>query len=80
MEKSARGIGFYVNADKRVHVLNLDGSITLWNAKPQKFVDQIIYFGGNISSPESDVNIHIWKAENALTVYRLYENLIPLLK
>ena len=32
----------------------------------RKLIDQIIYFGGNISSTESDVHIHIGKASTAI--------------
>ena len=38
------------------------GAISILNGKPLKLVDQFTYISSNISSTESDVNIHIEKA------------------
>ena len=39
-----------------------DGAISTLGSKPLKLIDQFTYFGSNISSTESDVNICIGKA------------------
>ena len=67
MEQAARGIGLYVNLDKiKFMGLNHVGTISSLNGKSLKLVDQFIYLGSNISSTESDVDIHIGKAWNLL--------------
>ena len=45
---------------------NQDGTIFSLNSKSLKLVDQFIDTGGNISSTESNSNIHISKAETAI--------------
>ena len=40
---------------------NQEGVISSLNDKSLKLVDQLIYLSSNISSTESDVNIHIGK-------------------
>ena len=42
--------------------LKQDDAISTSNDKPQKLVDHFIYFGSNISSTKSDVNIRKGKA------------------
>ena len=39
-----------------------EGAISTLSVKPLKLVDLFTYLGSNISSTESDVNIHIGKA------------------
>ena len=43
----------------RVHEFYQDDTISLFNGKPQKLVDQCINLGGNISSTESDLIIRL---------------------
>ena len=51
-----------MNSDKTEFMcFNQDGAISL-NDKSLKLVDEFIYLSSNISSTESDVNIHINKA------------------
>ena len=58
-----RGIGLYANSDKTEFMcFNQDGTISSLNEKPLKLIDPFTYFGSNISSTESDLNIHIGKA------------------
>ena len=38
------------------------------NGKPLKLIDQFIYLGSNISSTESDINIHIGKINGLMTI------------
>ena len=40
----------------------------LLNGKPMKIIDQFIYVGSNISSTESDVDIHIGKAWTTINI------------
>ena len=40
---------------------DITNGVISFNVKPLKLVDQFIYLGSNISSTESDVNIHIEK-------------------
>ena len=42
------------------------GVISTQSGKPLKFADQFTYFGSNISSNESDVNIRLAKVSNAI--------------
>ena len=42
------------------------GAIFILNRKPLKLVDQFTYLDSNISSTESDVNILLAKAWNAI--------------
>ena len=51
---------------KEFIIFNQDGAISLLNGKPLKLVDKFIYLGSNISSAESNVNIHISKAWTAI--------------
>ena len=54
--------------------LKREGIICGWSVIPVKLADQSIYLGNNISSTESDVNMHIAK------VWTTYGNLISLIK
>ena len=56
----ARNINLYVNSNKTEFVyFNQDSTISLLNVEPLKLIEQFINLGRNISSIESDVNIHI---------------------
>ena len=58
------GLGLYMDLDKTEFMcFNQDGAISSSNEKPLKSTDQFIYLGSNISSTESDVNIHVSKTE-----------------
>ena len=48
-----------------VKCFNQDGAISL-NGKHLKFIEQFIYLGSNISSTESNLNIHISQACSAI--------------
>ena len=48
---------------------NQGGTISTLNGKPLKLVDLFTYLSSNISSTESDVNIHIRTVQTA--IYRL---------
>ena len=59
----ASSIDLYVKSDKTKSMrFNQDGVISSLNGRPLKLVVQFIYFGCNISSTESDVNIYLGKA------------------
>ena len=80
LEQPAKNIGLHMNANKteyicfkqknRVHVSSPV------SGKPLKLVDQFIYFGCNISSTESDIDLHLVKTWNAMVGYWSYRNLI----
>ena len=58
LEQVAGGIGLSVNANKIDFIsFTQKRAISSLSGKTLKFVDQFIYFGSNISSTESDVNI-----------------------
>ena len=58
-----RNIGFYVNSNKTKFIcFKLEGDISTLNVKPLNLVDQFTYLGSNISSTESDVNVHMSRA------------------
>ena len=63
LEQVARGIGLYKNSDNIAEFMyfNQTGTISSLNSKPLKLVDQLTYFGSNISSTNSDDSIHIGK-------------------
>ena len=52
------------------YVLNKKELLPLKVASLKKVVDQFTYLGRNISSTESDVNIRLTKAWNAIECYR----------
>ena len=67
LEQAAKGIGLHVNPDKiEFMCFNQDDNISSLNGKPLKLVDKITYLGSNISSTESNVNIHIAKGLPAI--------------
>ena len=66
-EKAAKGTGLYVNVNKTEFIsFKQKGAISILNGKPQGLVDQFTYFSSNISSTESDMNIHLVKMWNAI--------------
>ena len=64
-EQAAEGIGFHLNTNKIEFVCFKQGARSTLSDKPLK-LDQFTYFGSNISSTESDFNIHIRKVWNSL--------------
>ena len=64
LEQAAGGnIGLYMNANKTEFMcFEQKGAISTLSGKPLKLEDWFTNFGINISSTESDVNIHIGKA------------------
>ena len=91
--QAARGIGLYVNSDKiKFLCFNQDCVISV-NDNPLKLIDQFIYFGINISSTESNVNIRsgktwivtdklstIWKSDLSDRIKRILSRLIHVIK
>ena len=73
-EKAAGGIGLYVNAITTEFMSSKqEGTISILSGKSLKLVDQLAYHGINISSTESDVNIHIvkvWTNNTRLLIIR----------
>ena len=51
-----------MNVNKTEYMCFKEGVISTWSWKQMKLVDQFTYFGSNISSTETDVNIHRGKA------------------
>ena len=63
ISQAAKVIGHFANQDTAgLMGFNKDGSISSWNGKPLKLLEQCIYLGSNISSTERDANIHLGKA------------------
>ena len=63
IEQTSGSIGFYVNSNKRESMcFEQKRSISTLSGKHSKLVDQLTYFGSNISSPESYINIRKGKA------------------
>ena len=63
LEQPARGIDLYVNANKTEYIrFKQKGAVSTFCGQPLKFT----YLGNNISSTESDVNIRLAKAWNAI--------------
>ena len=53
---------------------------SLLNDKHPKLIDEFKYFGSNISSIESDVNLQLELKRLIVTGYQSYENLISLIE
>ena len=65
------GIGHYVKRNKTELIGFKEGVISTISGKPLKLEDQFTYFGSNISSTESGVNIQqikVWKVINWLLI------------
>ena len=62
LEKTAKGIGLHVNANKKSTCFKQGRGFSTLNGKPLKLVDQFSYLGSNISSTKNYVNILIRKA------------------
>ena len=58
---AARDIDLYMNSTDFMYFIQ-NGVISILNGKPLKLVDHFTYLSSNISSTESDINIHIGKA------------------
>ena len=70
LEKVARAIGLYMNANKMEYMcFKQKGAICTFSSKPLKLVYQFTYLSSNISLTESDVNICLAKTWNAISVY-----------
>ena len=71
-EQTARGIGLYMNENKIEYMCSkLKVTFSTLSGGPLKFVDKFTYFGSNISSTESDVNIRlakVWAAIDSLSI------------
>ena len=59
---------------KRKRLQKQKGAIFTLNGKPLKLVDELMYLGSNISSTESDVNIHLAKACNVIDRLSIFTN------
>ena len=60
LEHLAGGIGFSVKEKNPDYTcFKQEGTISILNDRPLKFVGKFTYIGSNISSPESDVNLHL---------------------
>ncbi len=58
---------------KEFRCFKQDDAISTLNDKPLKLVDHFTYLGSNISSTESDANIHVgltWTAIDRLSIIR----------
>ena len=67
LEQTAGGNGLYVNANKIEYMcFKWKGAMFTLSGKPLKLEDQFIYLSSNISSTESNVNIHLPKVWNAI--------------
>ena len=68
LEQTARGIGFWVNANvlKKKTTNKQKGAISMLSGKPLKLVDLFIHLDSNISSTENVVDICLTKAWNAI--------------
>ena len=67
LEPAARGIDLYMNANKTEYMcFKQKGTIFPLRVKLLELVDLFPYLGCNISSTESDVNICLHKAWNAI--------------
>ena len=63
----AGGIGSYINANKTVFMwFKQGGALSTPSGEPLKLADQFTYLSSNISSTESDINICLVKAWNAI--------------
>ena len=60
LEQTVGGIELNLNANKMEFMsIKQKGAFSIWSGKPLKFIDQFTYLGSNISSTESNINIHI---------------------
>ena len=67
--QAARNIGLYMNVDKTEDkCFWQDGATFTLSSKLMKLVDLFTYVGNNISSTESDVNIHLEKSQSYVSV------------
>ena len=66
--------GFTLKESKK-HDKSWEGAMSTQSSRPLKLVDQFTNLCSNISSTESDVNMHPQRHEMLLAGYRSYENL-----
>ena len=59
LDQAAKVIGLYMNTNKTEYMcFKQKGTISTLHGRPQKLVDKFTYLSSNISSTESDVNLH----------------------
>ena len=66
LEQAVGGIGLYVNANKTELVRFNREYISMQNGGPLKLIDKFMYLCSNVSSTESDVNLHQAKVRTAI--------------
>ena len=67
LQQPVEGTGLYVPTNETTYIcFKQKGDICTAYRKPQKLVDQFTYIGSHILSTDSDVNIRIAKAWNAI--------------
>ena len=73
LEQAARSIGVYITLDKTEFMcFNQDAAISSLNGELLKLVERFIYFGCNISSTESNINICMncyWQINNLIELF-----------
>ena len=72
LQREAASIGLHVSAYKTEYMcFNQRGDISTLNSSSLKLVDKFIYFGGSVSSTETDINMRLaktWTAIDRLSV------------
>ena len=59
-EQAVAGFGLYENGNKTGYMcLKQEGAISTLSDRPLKLLEKFTYLSSNISSTESDVNIHL---------------------
>ena len=70
LERTAAGIGLYVNAHKTKYMyFNQTGDISTLNSCSLKLVDKLTYLGSSVSSTKIDIDT--WLAKSLTTIDRL---------
>ena len=77
LEQATGGIGLHVNANKMEYMcFNPEGAISTLNDGSLKLVDKFTYLDSNVSSTESDINLHqakTWIAIDTLSIIWKFE-------
>ena len=69
LERAAAGIGLNVYAHKMEYIcFNQRGNISTLNGSSLKLVNKFIYLGRSFSSPETDINMQLAKANGHMEV------------
>ena len=67
LKQPTGGIDFHVDANRTKFIcFKQEGAISSLRGKPLKLVEQFPYLGDNISSTESNVNMHLAKVWTAI--------------